>query len=126
MTQYAKEDINAPDSWCCIDCGINTAPGMPTREQIRQAFARDFSGTASVEMKIGKTSEVYQVKGAVWRDAGMEPFGGCLCLGCIEKRIGALLKQEGNFPPWSCGAECHPEFCRYIARPHLDVQTQPI
>jgi hypothetical protein len=27
-----------PESWNCIDCNINTAPGMMTREHVDQAF----------------------------------------------------------------------------------------
>jgi hypothetical protein len=27
-----------PESWACIDCGVNTAPGIATREQIKQAL----------------------------------------------------------------------------------------
>ena len=31
----------APESWACIDCGINTAPGLLSREQLEQALAHD-------------------------------------------------------------------------------------
>ena len=30
-----------PESWCCVDCGINTAPGFKNRAQAEQAFAVD-------------------------------------------------------------------------------------
>jgi hypothetical protein len=41
-------------------------------------------------------SEVYMVHDHVWKAAGMEPYGGCLCVGCLEKRIGRRL-TPANF-----------------------------
>jgi len=41
--------------------------------------------------------EVYTVRDAVWKAAGMEPMGGCLCIGCLEKRLGRKLKPK-DFP----------------------------
>jgi len=26
-----------PESWCCVDCGVNTAPGMANRAMMEQA-----------------------------------------------------------------------------------------
>jgi hypothetical protein len=31
---------------------------------------------------------------AVWKAAGMEALGGCLCIGCLEKRLGRRLKPK--------------------------------
>jgi hypothetical protein len=42
----------------------------------------------------GPDSEVYTVRDAIWEKAGMEPFGGCLCIGCLEKRLGRRLKPK--------------------------------
>jgi hypothetical protein len=85
-----------PESWACIDCGVNTAPGCSTREQLEQAFAvaaiRNDQG--SVGQRFDKDSEVYMVRAAIWKDAGMEDFGGCLCIGCLEKRIGRKLRPK--------------------------------
>ncbi len=44
------EDINAPVSWCCVDCGINTAPGLMTKAEIYKAFVVE--GRESVEVNI--------------------------------------------------------------------------
>ena len=33
-----EEDINAPVNWLCVDCGVNTSPGMMTRTEIYKAF----------------------------------------------------------------------------------------
>ena len=29
----------APESWNCIDCGFNTAPGLLNRKEIEEAFS---------------------------------------------------------------------------------------
>ena len=56
-----KPDLRGkyPESWACVDCGINTAPGMFGREQMEQAFALDPKG---VKQASDKHSEVYTVK----------------------------------------------------------------
>ena len=43
---------------------------------------------------IGPDAEVYTVRPAIWKRAGMEDWGGCLCIGCLEKRIGRRLKRR--------------------------------
>jgi hypothetical protein len=89
----------APESWCCVDCGINTAPGAPTRREIEQAFNGRVLRAEPVRFPITFTEdcEVYSVRNAVWKKAGVEPMGGCLCIGCLEKRIGRRLKPK-DFP----------------------------
>jgi len=27
-----------PESWACVDCGINTAPGMPSRVEMERRY----------------------------------------------------------------------------------------
>jgi hypothetical protein len=96
MTISCEEDINSPVSWCCVDCGINTAPGFPTRAETWNAYkacaikTEDRVGT----MEFTEHCEVYTVRDAVWRKAGMGDFDGCLCIGCLEKRIGRRLKPK--------------------------------
>jgi hypothetical protein len=41
-------------------------------------------------------TEIYEVKAQIWKAAGLEPMGGCLCIGCLEKRIGRKL-TSGDF-----------------------------
>jgi hypothetical protein len=74
----------------CIDCGFNTVPGAPPRELAEFLMDRD----GSIPMKLTKDAEVYMVRDGVWKAAGMEPYGGCLCIGCLEKRIGRKLKPK--------------------------------
>jgi hypothetical protein len=97
MTAMTKFDLKgkgaAPESWACIDCGINTAPGFLNREQMEQAFASDIGGQG-VKVTCSEFAEVYQVKPAIWKAAGMEPWGGCLCVGCLEKRLGRTLTPK--------------------------------
>jgi hypothetical protein len=58
------------------------------------------------DMTIDSKSEVYSVRDVIWAKAGMEDFGGCLCIGCLEKRLGRKLKPKdfrrdhpfNNFP----------------------------
>ena len=83
----------APESWCCIDCGINTAPGLKNREQLEQALALDWSDQG-VEQTVNEFSEVYTVRAKVWKAAGMEPMAGCLCIGCLERRLGRMLTRK--------------------------------
>jgi hypothetical protein len=90
MTVDLKGDV--PESWACIDCGVNTAPGCSTREQLEQAFtAAAIRNNQHVKQTIDKHSELYMVKDKIWQAAGMEDFGGCLCIGCLETRIGRRL-----------------------------------
>jgi hypothetical protein len=42
-------------------------------------------------------TEVFRVRAAVWKAAGMAPWGGCLCIRCLEKRLGCRLRPK-DFP----------------------------
>src|SRR5437763_12200156 len=74
----------------CIDCDYNTFPGAPPRELAEFLMNRD----GEVPMTYTDECELYYVRDAVWKAAGMEPYGGCLCIGCLEKRIGRKLKPK--------------------------------
>ena len=91
------------ESWLCIDCGINTAPGLFNRVEMERAFAFEAAKAriegrgeeeAGIDQRIGDNSEVYMVRGTVWKSAGMTDFGGCLCIACLEKRLGRTLKPK--------------------------------
>jgi hypothetical protein len=92
-----------PESWACIDCGINTAPGHHARVEVEQAFALGRCNTNPV-LHFDEHTELYMVKPKVWKAAGMNAgqggFGdqngdsGCLCIGCLEKRLGRTLKPK--------------------------------
>ena len=81
---------NITEDWLCVDCGINTAPGFPDGP----TAIRQINETGESNATIGLDSEVYTVRDAVWSKAGMEPFGGCLCIGCLERRLGRKLKPN--------------------------------
>src|SRR5262249_48726954 len=36
----------------------------------------------------------YMVEDAVWAASGLEPDGGQLCIGCLERRLGRRLKRD--------------------------------
>ena len=74
LATYDQEpdDEVDPDPPLCVDCGTDTNPTN------------------------GQRSEFYMVHDEVWAAAGIEPNGGCLCVGCLEKRLGRKL-WSGDF-----------------------------
>jgi hypothetical protein len=86
----------APESWACIDCGFDTAPGAVTRAQLEQQVVA-VRADQSMKLSISPDNEMYHVRRKVWAAAKLPPDGGCLCVGCLEKRIGRRLKPE-DFP----------------------------
>jgi len=93
-----------PESWNCIDCGINTFPGSPTRIEMERRYRtgaaiKKLSGKAPplASLKVDKHCEVYAVRESVWKTAGIEPAGGCICIGCLEQRLGRKLRPK-DFP----------------------------
>jgi hypothetical protein len=84
-------------SWHCVDCHINTAPGWPTDAEAEAHFGAN-ADAEPMEVTLTDLCELYLVKKKVWRAAGMRPWGGCLCIGCLEKRLGRRL-QPKDFSP---------------------------
>jgi len=74
----AVSNLDSP----CIDCGLATTPhnsrGRPAG-----------------------CWELYMVHDHVWKRAGMAPNGGCLCIGCLEARLGRKLCYR-DFTSASC------------------------
>lgn len=89
------------ESHLCIDCGFNTAPGCLNRAEAEREAAKQIAAGIKEWSLPGQTfnnrTEVYMVHDHVWKAAGMEPYGGCLCVGCLEKRIGRQLIPD-DFP----------------------------
>ena len=86
-----------PESWLCIDCGVNTAPGLLSRAEAGKAIeAAEAEGNEDwrLPQSFDEQSELYAVRDEVWEAAGMEPMGGCLCIGCLEKRLGRKLRPR--------------------------------
>lgn len=79
-----------PDSWNCVDCGMNTAPGCPNASQIQEAFARGKDGKLTYD----RNSEVYEVKPGVWKAAAKKSRRIVLCIGCLETRLGRTLRPK--------------------------------
>jgi len=86
----AYPDGQLTEDWLCVDCGVNTAPGIPDGPMT----LREVNETGESSAEVGPDSEVYTVRDAVWKKAAMEPFGGCLCIGCLERRLGRKLKPK--------------------------------
>jgi len=90
-----------PENWLCVDCGINTAPGFITRIEMERQYKtataiKKLSGEAPPIAKwtVDDRCEIYTVRNSVWKVAGMEPWGGCLCIGCLERRLGRVLRPK--------------------------------
>jgi hypothetical protein len=92
MTPEQREHARAviTKSWLCVDCGVNTAPGVPDVDEAM----KQLEANGGYECAVGHRSEIYMVRDRVWEKAGMEPFGGCLCIGCLERRLGRKLKPK--------------------------------
>ena len=104
MTDRFDLKGKTPESWACIDCGINTASGHPTRVEMERRYKtavaiKKLSGEASpvATLSFDDRCEVYMVRDSVWKAAGLEPMGGCICIGCLEQRLGRKLTPK-DFP----------------------------
>jgi hypothetical protein len=80
----------------CVDCGVNTHPGNPTKQETAEDIWKAWQEGREwkSEITFGPDCEVYTVRDKIWKKAGMEPCGGCLCIGCLEKRIGRRLRPK--------------------------------
>jgi hypothetical protein len=108
------------DSYVCIDCGRNTFPSCPPRELAEIILKRD----GEVLLQVTDECEVYFVRKSVWRKAGLKPFGGCLRIGCLEKRVGRRLKPKDLSV--SSGSACQsPSGCRFTTRARLRIMNRP-
>lgn len=90
---YAADKIvgdNVVESWLCVDCGTNTFPGSPSGPEIRIAQALG----QVVTLHFDHDTELYHVKDTIWDRAGMRPWNGCLCVGCLEARLGRQLRPK--------------------------------
>jgi hypothetical protein len=94
MVPIDAEAEGVTESWLCVDCGANTARRSPNGPSVRS----DLALKGKCEIYIDSSTEMYIVRDAVWKKAGMEPFGGCLCVGCLEQRLGRKLKPK-DFKP---------------------------
>jgi hypothetical protein len=102
----------SPESWACVDCGVNTAPRLKTRIEIEH----DLMFRESSENHVDNQSEVYMVRRKVWEAADVKGDGGCLCVSCLEKRIGRLLTPKDFLPGHPFNASDWPGTPRLKAR----------
>jgi hypothetical protein len=79
------------ESHKCVDCGYVTldAPERVETEKLYRAGEETFGA-----IKLNwETTETYFLRPAIWAKIGMKPHGGCLCVGCLQKRA---LKHLGR------------------------------
>ena len=89
-----------PESHRCVDCGFDTASGLPNRARAEEAAIDQIAVGIekwSIPMEYNPAHEFYFVHDHVWKASGIEPFGGCLCIGCLEKQIARRLTPD-DFP----------------------------
>ena len=95
---------NIVESWLCVDCGMNTHPGCPDGPRTRI----DIALYGKSEVRFDRETEVYTVRDSIWKEAGMAGWGGCLCVGCIERRLDRQLrpkdfhKQDRDWAEFPC------------------------
>jgi hypothetical protein len=56
------------------------------------------------------------VKPRVWKASGMADWGGCLCIGCLEKRIGRQLTPKDFLPNHPFNRDDYPASDRLLHR----------
>jgi hypothetical protein len=88
---YVEGGGDIPESWNCVDCGVNTAPGCLARPEVKKGIEALGHRWSCVQV-IDDRTEMYTVRAAVWERAGN--VGGCLCIGCLEKRLGRKLRPK--------------------------------
>jgi hypothetical protein len=84
-----------PDSYICTDCGMDTWPGHHIRAEVEQdmrAAKAAGKGWAGTKLTFTMETEVYYVHPHVWKASGVGFWGGVLCIGCLERRIGRRLR----------------------------------
>ncbi len=59
----------------------------------RVEYEKEFEKSGSLQVTITSECEIYTVRNAVWKAASME-YDGCLCIGCLEKRLGRMLRPK--------------------------------
>jgi hypothetical protein len=94
FTRDELAEIYIAESWLCVDCGVNTSPGSSSRAEVKAAFAANGGEAVEIEISTDDSAERFTVRDVIWAAAGMEPTGGCLCIGCLERRLGRRLKPK--------------------------------
>jgi hypothetical protein len=67
-------------------------PNCTRATRMRRTFNID--RTRCVDCGMYTRDEYYMVRKAVWEESGMERYGGMLCIGCLENRLGRMLNSE--------------------------------
>jgi hypothetical protein len=91
-----------PESWNCVDCGVNTAPGLYGRAMMEAAIAA--IGVAAweregVEQTYDDQTEVYTVREAIWKRPAWIPMA-VACASAVWSSDS--VAQTQGFPPGRC------------------------
>jgi hypothetical protein len=83
------------ESWACVDCGVDTAPGCSAEAEVMKALHRPGRRTKVVgRMRFTRKSQLRSVRNTVWKRTGPGRLGRMLVRRCLEKRIGRKLKPK--------------------------------
>src|SRR5262249_10220981 len=95
---------HTPDNWDCIDCGRDTLPGSNYRLFKMLGLPVSLRGSvkagtkkrpSTIEISLQPpthNAEMFALHSRIWRAAGAPD--GCLCVGCVERRIGRKLTSR--------------------------------
>ncbi|PZR92286.1 MAG: hypothetical protein DI537_13960 [Stutzerimonas stutzeri] len=82
-----------PDDYGPIESETIIIVADEDQELTPEQHAALYAGFACVDCTVNTsdTNEYYMVTDEVWTGVGMEPEGGMLCIGCLEKRLKRTL-----------------------------------
>ena len=74
MTKDESFEGITTESWCCVDCGMNTAPGFLNRadmEKAANALGEKWrTGEEGIKQTVNENTELFMVRDAVGRRPG--------------------------------------------------------
>jgi hypothetical protein len=77
---------------------MDTGPGFLNRAEMEKVVKvlgeKWHNDKVSINQTFDDATEVFTVRESVWKAGGMAAFSGCLCIRCLEKRLGRQLRSK--------------------------------
>jgi hypothetical protein len=84
LREHGAQSSGVTESWLCIDCGVNTAPGCSTRAEVEAVpKKRKVVG----QMQFNGKSEVYTVRAAVWGKTCLKRLAAVYALAALRSAL---------------------------------------